>query len=59
MLIGLRPDSEAEEEGLDLIDHGEAGYHFDEPGGFAVGHAPAASAAVVSEMVEARSTSEP
>jgi Amt family ammonium transporter len=33
-VIGLRPDAEDEEDGLDLTDHGEAGYHFDEPGGF-------------------------
>jgi ammonium transporter, Amt family len=51
-LIGLRPDADAEEEGLDLVDHGEAGYHLDETGGFAEGHGhlvPAAS------MGEARS----
>jgi Amt family ammonium transporter len=32
-LIGLRPDAEAEETGLDALDHGEAGYHMEEPGG--------------------------
>jgi Amt family ammonium transporter len=31
--IGLRPDADREEEGLDQIDHGEAGYHLDEAGG--------------------------
>ena len=31
--IGLRPDKEIEEGGLDQADHGEAGYHFDEAGG--------------------------
>ena len=31
--IGLRPDRETEESGLDQFDHGEAGYHFDEAGG--------------------------
>ena len=31
-LIGLRPEQEAEELGLDYTDHGEAGYHGDEPG---------------------------
>jgi Amt family ammonium transporter len=31
--IGLRPDLEAEETGLDYSDHGESGYHLDEPGG--------------------------
>jgi Amt family ammonium transporter len=47
-LIGLRPDPEGEEEGLDQIDHGEAGYHLDEEGGVShrdeppdgMGHAP-------------------
>jgi len=33
MTIGLRPDADREEEGLDQIDHGEAGYHLDEAGG--------------------------
>ncbi|HTB75477.1 MAG TPA: ammonium transporter [Polyangiaceae bacterium] len=32
-LIGFRHDPEGEEEGLDPIDHGEAGYHFDEGAG--------------------------
>jgi len=31
-MIGLRPELEAEELGLDYTDHGEAGYHADEPG---------------------------
>ncbi|MDB4979364.1 MAG: ammonia channel protein [Myxococcales bacterium] len=31
--IGLRPDAEAEETGLDWADHGEAGYHYEEGGG--------------------------
>jgi Amt family ammonium transporter len=35
-VLGLRPDAESEEEGLDLVDHGEAGYHLDEPGGLSV-----------------------
>ena len=30
---GLRPTTDAEEQGLDQADHGEAGYHFDEAGG--------------------------
>lgn len=30
--IGLRPTDEGEEEGLDQVDHGEAGYHMDEAG---------------------------
>src|SRR6266700_2775318 len=32
-VLGLRPTPESEEQGLDLNDHGEAGYHFDEAGG--------------------------
>jgi Amt family ammonium transporter len=31
--IGLRPEPDREEEGLDPVDHGESGYHFDERGG--------------------------
>jgi len=31
--IGLRPTPDSEEMGLDDVDHGEAGYHFDEAGG--------------------------
>jgi Amt family ammonium transporter len=31
-LVGLRPDAEAEEIGLDYTDHGESGYHADEGG---------------------------
>jgi len=31
--IGLRPSAEAEETGLDDVDHGEAGYHHEEGGG--------------------------
>ncbi len=30
---GLRPTTDAEEQGLDQADHGEAGYHLDEAGG--------------------------
>jgi ammonium transporter, Amt family len=32
-VIGLRPSLEGEEKGLDDIDHGEAGYHYEEAGG--------------------------
>jgi ammonia channel protein AmtB len=39
-LIGLRPDAEAEEVGLDYSDHGESGYHQDEGG-----HVPASAMA--------------
>jgi Amt family ammonium transporter len=28
--LGLRPDLESEEQGLDSVDHGESGYHMDE-----------------------------
>jgi Amt family ammonium transporter len=35
-VIGFRPSVEGEEEGLDQIDHGEAGYHLDEGLGHAV-----------------------
>ena len=30
MLVGLRPTRDAEVQGLDFTDHGEAGYHYDE-----------------------------
>jgi Amt family ammonium transporter len=33
LAIGLRPSGEAEEQGLDDVDHGEVGYHFEEAGG--------------------------
>ena len=29
-VLGLRPDAEDEESGLDALDHGESGYHYDE-----------------------------
>jgi Amt family ammonium transporter len=32
-VIGLRPDKEGEEQGLDQIDHGESAYHYDEAAG--------------------------
>ncbi len=35
-LVGLRHDGDGEEEGLDLVDHGEAGYHFEENGALAL-----------------------
>jgi Amt family ammonium transporter len=35
-VVGLRPDGEGEENGLDTTDHGEAGYHMEEQG--ATGH---------------------
>jgi Amt family ammonium transporter len=52
-VLGLRPDAEGEEDGLDQLDHGEAGYHLDEAGGLVVAGAdlaaavPAASAPAV------------
>ncbi len=52
-LIGLRPDPEGEEDGLDLVDHGEAGYHLDEEGGMAEGHLIAAPSAGIGGMIEA------
>jgi Amt family ammonium transporter len=32
-VIGLRPDKDSEEIGLDSVDHGESGYHYEEAGG--------------------------
>ncbi|HEX3771402.1 MAG TPA: ammonium transporter [Polyangiaceae bacterium] len=42
--IGLRPDAESEEDGLDLVDHGEAGYHLGDGGGHTDSHPDAAQA---------------
>ncbi|HLK40163.1 MAG TPA: ammonium transporter [Polyangiaceae bacterium] len=43
-VLGLRPDADGEEDGLDVTDHGEAGYHLDDAGGLAVArHAGAAA----------------
>jgi Amt family ammonium transporter len=49
-IIGFRPSTEGEEEGLDQVDHGEAGYHYDEAGGHVMsieefGQSPSAVAA--------------
>jgi Amt family ammonium transporter len=44
-VIGLRPDVEGEEAGLDYTDHGESGYHMDEPEGHPEEMAAAMSAA--------------
>jgi Amt family ammonium transporter len=33
VVLGLRADPETEEMGLDQVEHGEAGYHFEEAGG--------------------------
>jgi Amt family ammonium transporter len=32
-IFGLRPTNDNEEQGLDTVDHGEAGYHMDEAAG--------------------------
>jgi Amt family ammonium transporter len=46
--LGLRPDAESEEDGLDQLDHGEAGYHLEEEGALALaGGVGAAAASVV------------
>jgi ammonium transporter, Amt family len=41
--LGLRLDADGEEEGLDQVDHGEAGYHLDEEGTLARGDAAGVS----------------
>jgi Amt family ammonium transporter len=51
VVIGLRPSVDGEEEGLDQIDHGEAGYHLDEEGGHTA--AKGESAALASPMAMA------
>jgi Amt family ammonium transporter len=43
--LGLRPDAESEEDGLDQLDHGEAGYHLEEVGTLVHGHAAGATLA--------------
>jgi len=45
-VIGLRPAADGEEQGLDAIDHGEAGYHLDEGGGHVQEPSMAAAAAL-------------
>jgi Amt family ammonium transporter len=50
--IGLRPDAESEEEGLDQVDHGEAGYHLDEAEG-GLAHASSQASALVRHGVAA------
>jgi Amt family ammonium transporter len=37
-VLGLRPSLDSEEEGLDLADHGEAGYHPEEGGAHGSGN---------------------
>ncbi|MDP9151986.1 MAG: ammonium transporter [Myxococcota bacterium] len=55
-VIGLRPDPESEEDGLDQADHGEAGYHLDEPSGLAEGHETRAGLAAVTHAARAEPT---
>jgi Amt family ammonium transporter len=55
--IGLRPDADGEEEGLDQIDHGEAGYHLDE-GGSADAHLSGSFSSVTPTMAAAGSGTE-
>jgi ammonium transporter, Amt family len=50
-VLGLRPSTEAEEQGLDDADHGEAGYHLDEEGG---GHGEVAAFASVGTVGAAK-----
>jgi Amt family ammonium transporter len=54
-VLGLRPTVEGEEEGLDMTDHGEAGYHLDEAAGLAVPkeETPAAVAAAHATVAHA------
>jgi Amt family ammonium transporter len=57
-LIGLRPDSEGEEDGLDLLDHGEDGYHLDDGGGIAEGHLVSSPTPGLAGMVQAGTAKE-
>jgi Amt family ammonium transporter len=50
LVVGFRPDEEGEEEGLDQIDHGEAGYHFEEGGSSIEGAVLAPSRAAPSSV---------
>ncbi len=57
-LIGLRPDADAEEDGLDGLDHGEAGYHLDEDGVLADTPEHAMTTSAIASMAGAESGSE-
>jgi ammonium transporter, Amt family len=57
-VIGLRPDREDEEDGLDQLDHGEAGYHFDEGGGHSQSHAEEEMEAIAGAAVAGRTAHE-
>jgi Amt family ammonium transporter len=48
--IGLRPEPDAEEEGLDLTDHGEAGYHLGVDEGSPEPHDHASPGAAIREL---------
>jgi ammonium transporter, Amt family len=48
--MGLRPKPEDEEEGLDQLDHGEAGYHADELGGASHALGSSSTAAEYADM---------
>jgi len=50
--LGLRPEVEDEERGLDDIDHGEAGYHPEEISGHSGEEAPGAVAAAVPALAK-------
>jgi Amt family ammonium transporter len=50
--LGLRPSTEAEEQGLDETDHGEVGYHTDEGGGHRTGEGAAAMTALPVKVAE-------
>ena len=52
-VIGLRPTVDSEEEGLDLNDHGEAGYHSDEGSGHGAEETGSIAAAVSAPKLSA------
>jgi Amt family ammonium transporter len=56
--IGLRPDPEVEEEGLDQIDHGEAGYHLDDAGGGGAHRSPVEIGLALATMAAVHSAAE-
>jgi Amt family ammonium transporter len=59
VVIGLRPTVDGEEEGLDQIDHGEAGYHLDEEGGHAASKGESAGLARPIAMASANQGNRP
>jgi len=52
-VVGLRPTVDAEEEGLDLNDHGEAGYHPDEAMGHGAMETATSASAVAASSLQA------